>query len=185
MGIAVIAFYKEPYKKFVREKQYTITDKYGRHKMVSVFYTNFIKVGSFDVMGIQVPHNGTENYAFIIRSADGQTIFYFTDFEYCTPVLASYNPNHIICECNYQQELVNRDLPQYTHKICGHCSLETCKNFIQANKTNALRTVILCHLGTETAIAEECIAEVQKVAGNANVSVAEKGKSWELNLTPF
>lgn len=53
------------------------------------------------------------------------------------------------------------------------------------NKTNALRTVILCHLGTETTIAEECIAEIQKVAGLANVSVAEKGMEIELRLTPF
>ena len=53
------------------------------------------------------------------------------------------------------------------------------------NKTNALRTIILCHLGEETSIPEECIAEVQKVAGMANVSIAEKGKFWELSLTPF
>ena len=183
MGIPVIKFYEEPYKEYVREKQYKVTDKDGKEKVVSVFYTAFINIGNFKVMGIQVPHNGTENYGFIIR-VEEQAIFYFTDFEYCTPVLASYRPNHIICECNYQQELVSRDLPQYEHKIKGHCSLETCKNFIVANKTNALRNVILCHLGAETTIAEQCVAEVQKVA-NCPVYVAEKGMEIELSLYLF
>ena len=174
MGISVIKFYEEPYKKYVKEKQYTVIDKNGEKKQISVLFTDFMKVGSFKVMGIQVPHNGTENYAFIIR-AEGQTIFYFTDFEYCTPVLSAYKPNHIIAECNYQEEYVDKNSPNYEHKIRGHCSLDTCKNFIQANKTNALRTVVLCHMGTETTIAEECVAEVQKVA-NCPVYVAEKGK---------
>lgn len=184
MGIPIIAFYKDEYKKYIQEKQYTVIDKYGREKNISVFYTNFFDVGSFKIMGIRVPHNGTENYGIII-TAEGQTIFYFTDFEYCTPILKNYKPNHIIVECNYQEQYVDKNSPNYEHKIRGHCSLETCKNFIQANKTNAIRTIILCHLGAETTIAEECISEVQKVAGLANVSVAEKGKRWELSLTPF
>ena len=184
MGIPIIAFYREPYKKYVQEKQYTVLDKNGNTKEISIFFTGFIKVGNFKVMGIQVPHNGAENYGFIIR-ADGQTIFYFTDFECCTPILASYKPNHMIVECNYQIEYVDRNSPNYEHKLRGHCSLDTCRDFITANKTSALRTVILCHMGMETAIAEECVAEVQKVSGSANVSVAKAGESLELSLYPF
>ena len=140
--------------------------------------------GGFVIKSFDLPHNGTENRGFLIE-VEGQKILYLTDFEYCPYVFKKQEVNHIMIECNYQQELVDRDLPQYVHKICGHCSLDTCKSFIQSNKTNALRTVILCHLGAETTIAEECIAEVQKVAGLANVGIAEKGKCWELNLTPF
>lgn len=140
--------------------------------------------GSFVIKSFDLPHNGTENRGFLIET-DGQKILYLTDFEYCPYIFKKQEVNHILIECNYQQELVERDLPNFEHKIRGHCSLETCKNFIQANKTNAIRTVILCHLGAETAIAEECIAEVQKVAGNANVSVAVAGNSYELSLYPF
>lgn len=142
-----------------------------------------IRYGSFDIQAFKLPHNGTPNYGYYIKCA-GQKILYLTDFEYCPYVFKKQEVNHIICECNYQQELVERDLPNYEHKIRGHCSLDTCKNFIQANKTNALRTVILCHLGIETAIAEECIAEIQKVA-NCPVYVAEKGMEIELSLIPF
>ncbi len=79
------------------------------------------------------------------------------------------------------KDLVDRDLPQYEHKIRGHCSLDYCKRFIEDNKTNALRTVLLLHMGTETCGPMECVAEVKKVAGTGvNVDYAEKGKEWEL-----
>lgn len=138
-----------------------------------------IRYGSFDIQAFKLPHNGTPNYGYYIK-ADGQKILYLTDFEYCQFNFKALEVNHILIECNYQQDLVSRDLPNFEHKIRGHCSLDTCKNFIAANKTNALRTVILCHLGAETTIDEECVAEVEKVAGNANVSVARKGKTIEL-----
>ena len=103
-----------------------------------------------------------------------------TDFEYCPYVFAKQKINHFLIECNYQQELVDRVLPNYEHKIRGHCSLDTCKEFIKANVTDSLQTIILCHLGQETAEHEECVAEVQKIVPSANVCVARAGKCWEL-----
>lgn len=67
------------------------------------------------------------------------------------------------------------------HVLRGHMELETVKDFIKANKSNTLRTVILCHLSQESADQEECLAEVQKVAGEGvNVVVANKGLEVEL-----
>ena len=40
------------------------------------------KMGGFDIMAFQVPHNGTRNCGFLIR-VDGQKILYLTDLEYC------------------------------------------------------------------------------------------------------
>lgn len=138
-----------------------------------------IRYGNFDIQAFKLPHNGTPNYGYYIKT-EGQKILYLTDFEYCQFNFKALEVNHILIECNYQQELVSRDLPNFEHKIRGHCSLDTCRDFIAANKTNALRTVMLCHMGAETAIAEECVAEVQRVAGNANVGVAKAGAEIEL-----
>ena len=135
--------------------------------------------GKFNVQCFDLPHNGTSNRGFLIE-VDGQKILYMTDFEYCPYVFAKQKINHILIECNYQQELVDRDLPNYEHKIRGHCSLDTCREFIKVNATDSLQTVTLCHLGQETAESEECINEVQKVANNANVFVAERGLEIEL-----
>lgn len=142
--------------------------------------TDRMKFGGFLVQCFPLPHNGTANFGFYIN-ADGQKILYLTDYEYCRFNFKSLQVNHILIECNYQQELVSRDLANYEHKIRGHCSLETCKSFIVANKTNSLRTVMLCHMGTETTIAEECLAEVQNVVGGGvNVFTAHKGLEVEL-----
>lgn len=141
--------------------------------------------GSFSVQCFDLPHNGTENRGFLIE-ADGQKVLYMTDFEYCSYNFKSLNVNHILAECNYQSELVNRDLPNYEHKIRGHCSCITCKEFIEANATDSLQTVLLLHLGRETSEPQECIAEVQKVV-KCPVYVAEKGLCVELrnNDCPF
>lgn len=143
-------------------------------------------LGSFQITTFDLPHNGTENRGFFIRTLENERILYLTDFEYCRYRFTEQKVNHILVECNYQKELVERDLPNYEHKIRGHCSLETCKSFIAANKTNALRTVILCHMGTETTIVEECLAEVQKVAGEGVKCVcAAAGEAVGLSQYPF
>lgn len=145
-----------------------------------------MKFGSFYITAFQLPHNDTPNYGFLIE-VDGQKILYMTDFEYCKYRFTNLNVDHILIECNYQTELVNCDLPNYEHKIKGHCSLETCKKFIEVNATNSLKTVLLLHMGGETCEPEECVAEIKKVAKNAYVDYARKGLEIELrkDLCPF
>ena len=138
-----------------------------------------VRYGRFVITPFNLPHNGTRNFGFMIRIKE-ERFMYLTDFEYCPYIFSKLKPNHILIECNYQQELVDRDLPNYEHKIRGHCSLDTCKEFIKVNATDSLQTVILCHLGRETAEPEECVAEVQKIVPQANVFVAERGLEVEL-----
>lgn len=134
--------------------------------------------GGFLVQTFDLPHNGVWNNGFLI-TVESQKILYMTDFEYCQYVFKKQKINHILIECNYIPKLVDRDIPNYEHKLRGHCSLPTCIGFIKANKTDSLKTVILCHLSAENADPEEMTAEVQKVA-NCPVYVAEKGLQIEL-----
>lgn len=145
-----------------------------------------MKYGSFYITAFSLPHNDVPNYGFLIE-VDGQKILYMTDFEYCKYRFTNMKVDHILIECNYQSELVNRDLPNYEHKIRGHCSLETCRDFIEVNATNSLKTVLLLHMGGETCNPEECVAEIKKVAKNAYVDYARKGIEIELrkDLCPF
>lgn len=143
--------------------------------------------GSFRVQCFDLQHNGTENRGFLIE-VDGEKILYMTDFEYCPYVFAKQKVNHILVECNYQQEYVDRDLPNFEHKIRGHCSLDTCKEFVNVNATDSLETVILLHMGQETCNPMECVSEVQKVANKAYVDYARDGLEVELkdrNKCPF
>lgn len=146
-----------------------------------------VTYGSFRVNAFTLPHNNTPNYGYLI-SVGGQKILYMTDFEYCEYVFTKQKVDHILIECNYQQELVSRDLPNYEHKIRGHCSLDTCKKFIEINKSEKLKTVLLLHMGAETCNAMECVEQVHKIVGdNVYVNYARKGLEVELkeNGCPF
>lgn len=144
-----------------------------------------IRYGNFDIQAFKLPHNGTSNYGYYIK-ADGQRLLYMTDFEYCQYNFLNQKVNHILIECNYDKELTDRDLPQYEHKIKGHCSLDYCKKFIEDNKTSALRTVLLLHMGRDTLDCDVAVEEVKKVAGTGvYIDYAVAGKSWELSEFPF
>lgn len=141
--------------------------------------------GNFEVSCFDLPHNGTWNNGFLIK-ADGQKFLYMTDFEYCKYHFKKQAVNHMIIECNYQNEYVNRDLANYEHKIRGHCSLDTCIGFIRENATSQLRTVTIIHMGAETCNPNECVDEIKKVVGaGVNVGYAIPGLMVDMNLTPF
>ena len=127
------------------------------------------------VRSFDVPHDNEPCVGYLIECPNGERLLYATDCEYIKYSFEKMSLHHILIECNYQQELVDRDLPNYEHKIMGHCSLSTCKEFIKVNATYSLQTVILCHLGQETTEPEECINEIKKVVPHANVCVADRG----------
>lgn len=88
--------------------------------------------------------------------------------------------NHILISCNYQKKYIS-DSAKRNHVLRGHMELETVKDFIKANKSNDLRTVILCHMSGDSCNAEECLLEVQKVVGEG-VSVFAVHKGLEVEL---
>lgn len=68
----------------------------------------------------------------------------------------------------------------------GHCSLDTCKGIVEANKTPDLWTVTLIHLSDSAADPDRMKREIQEVAGKwVSVNIAEKGKAWELSRFPW
>lgn len=136
--------------------------------------------GTYTVYAFRLPHNDTENYGFLIESK-GEKVLYLTDFEYCPFNFKSQRVNHFIVECNYQDELVDEDKPNYVHKILGHCGLSTTKELIEVNKTDAMKNVILVHLGEETTNRKQIVDTIKKVANTGNfVECAYKGMECEL-----
>ena len=142
--------------------------------------TQKMQFGGFSVRSFDVPHDDEPCCGFLIEHS-GEKLLYATDLEYCKYVFAKMKLDHILIECNYQHELVDKDLPNYEHKIKGHLSLSTCKEIIRVNATDKLKTVILCHLGQDTTNPSECVAEVQKVV-NSGVYVDYARKGFEVEL---
>ena len=107
-------------------------------------------------------------------------LLYVTDTEFVK--WRFHEVNHILISCNYQKKYIAEDSndAKKSHVYRGHMELETVKEFVIANKSDALQNVILCHLSRDNSDAKECVAEVKKIAPMAHVDVAQGGKEWIL-----
>ena len=148
---------------------------YGEYRIVSVPMNDVH--GHFkhtDVDGTECPC-----YGFIIEHPEMGRMLYITDTEFVRWRFKDIN--HILVSCNYLKKYISEDVTgKRLHVIKGHMELETCASFIEANTTNALQNVIICHLSANNAVPEEMVTRIKKVAGMANVDVAEAGKTWQL-----
>lgn len=117
-------------------------------------------------------------YGFLIEHVDMGKMLYITDTELVKWRFSGIN--HILISCNYQKKYIS-DSAKRNHVLRGHMELEMVRDFIKANKSNVLRTVILCHLSSDSADPLECLLEVQKVAGEGvKCVVATAGLEVEL-----
>jgi len=113
-------------------------------------------------------------------------LLFSTDYEYIPYNFKKQQIQHFLIEANYQEQFIDRDLPNYEHKLLGHASLETCIGAIKANQSPNLRNVIMCHLGAGSSAGKYFINEMQKVTGrNVNVECAVPGLVVEMNKDPF
>lgn len=132
-----------------------------------------------------MPHDGTENRGFLI-GVDGEKILYMTDFEYCPYVFAKQKVNHILIEANNITTLLDKGKANYEHSIRGHANIDVTCKFLEVNKTNELRTVILCHLSSECSD-ETLFKKMARNVANCPVYIANAGLEIELknNSCPF
>lgn len=141
--------------------------------------------GDLYVQSFEVPHDNVPCVGYFIK-ADGQKILYATDFEYISQSFKKVELNHILIECNHIKDLVESDSANRSHVLRGHSELHTVVEFVKHNKTNALRTVMLCHLSRENADPDKMVEEVQMVAGNdVKCACVVAGNDYELGLYPF
>ena len=154
------------------------------------------RVGSFTVIPFYLPHTTRDkdtgqlipcfNYGYIVEHEEMGKLLYMTDFEYCKYNFSKLNIEHIMVEANYDMELVDRDEPNYEHRLRGHMRLDTALKFIEANDNPALRNVILIHLSDKCGDPAKFSQKAKEtVKYGADVYVAEKGLEVDMNLCPF
>lgn len=117
-------------------------------------------------------------YAFLIE-VDNQKLFYVTDTKLCVWNLKNEKIDHFLIGMNYVSDGI--DNYKRKHVLTGHLNIDTCKGIIEANRTDHLQSVILCHLSADIDKPIEIINDIKKVAGKGVcVDYAKRGKSWEL-----
>lgn len=118
-------------------------------------------------------------YGFLITHKEMGRMIYITDTNLIKWRFKDIN--HILLGVNYDKDLVDKDNdPKTRHVFRGHLSIDTACDFVKANYSDILQNVIMCHLSSENADSDSFIEKMKKVAKNANVDVAEAGKSWDL-----
>lgn len=119
-------------------------------------------------------------YGFLITHPEMGRMIYATDTELIKWRFKGIN--HILLGVNYDKDLVDKDNdPKTRHVFRGHLSIDTACDFVNANDSDSLQNVIMCHLSSENADKDSFIEKMKKVACGVNVDVAEQGKSWILN----
>lgn len=154
------------------------------------------RAGSFIATPFELPHTTYDkeakmlipcpNYGYLIQHEEMGNLLYMTDFEYCIYSFRRIQVEHLVIECNYCEELVDKTDANYAHRLKGHCSLSTCKQFIKQNRIESLRTVTLVHLSGQASDARKIQREIQEVVGsNVLVQIGRAGLEVDLNLCPF
>nr|DAV18933.1 MAG TPA: Pyrroloquinoline quinone [Bacteriophage sp.] len=118
-------------------------------------------------------------YGFLITHKEMGRMLYITDTNLVKWKFK--NTNHILLGVNYDKDLIDRDnTGKANHVFRGHLSIDTACEFVKSNNSNDLQNVIMCHLSSENSDKDSFIEKMKKVAGNANVDVAEPNKEWVL-----
>lgn len=139
-----------------------------------------IRFGNFQISAFTVPHDGESCCGFLIQHPE-TTLLYMTDLEFCGYRFSKYKPDTLLIEANYDKSLVSAESMKREHVLRGHAEIETTLGIIEANKTNALRRVILCHLSHENADPIDFTTRAQEVAGKGvTVDFAAAGKAWDI-----
>ena len=145
------------------------------------------QIGSFTVVPFNVPHDTEiECYGYLIKHEEMGKLLFLTDLEYCRYDFSGIKVEHIMVEANYSMDLVDRNEPNYEHRLRGHMSLDTALKFIQTNDNPALRNVVLIHLSDTSGYPALFLQRTKEtIEYGANVYVAEKGLEVDMNLCPF
>lgn len=114
-------------------------------------------------------------YGFHIYHPEMGSFIYASDMEFVKWKFKDIN--HFLIESNYDlDELESDGEAKSIHVFNGHHSIQAACKFIQANKTENLKSVILCHLSSQNGSPEKFKNMMKEVVGdNVKVYIARKG----------
>ena len=102
------------------------------------------KIGHFEVVPFNLPHEGVENYGYLIKTQSCTWTLFATDFEYFPMHFRNMKIANWIIAVNHDE--VSDNHPAREHVLLGHSSVDTVKNILAVNKTKAMKNVLLIHM---------------------------------------
>lgn len=182
------------YKKIIEKRIpiYTNNETVDNFKTITVEFMigiqekKWFQCGEYWIMPFYLPHDDCRNFGYLVQHEEMGRLLCMTDMEFSPYSFKNLRVQHLLIECNYIEELVDREAENYAHQIRGHCSLNTCKGIVEANKTPDLRTVTLIHLSDKVCDQNRVLEEIKEVSGDrVEVNVAVPGLEIVLKRYPF
>lgn len=127
-------------------------------------------VGEWTVLAFDAVHDAPEPLNFLLAHRSGIKVSYITDTAYCKYRFRGLT--YILIEANYALDLLSQNVQDGTvpvdmkkRLLKTHMSLETCKEFLQANDLSKVKEIWLLHLSDGNSDAERFRREVQELTG--------------------
>lgn len=180
-GIPVYAS-EETHKSIDREYQNQIAVKCGY----------WYKVGGFEITPFSVEHD-VECFGYIIKHEEIGTLLFATDTAFIKSNFKKLKINHLLIEANYSIDIVNQyyaegslERSRLDRILKTHMEIQTTRDFIAANMTPNLDSVLLLHLSSGNSDERQFQRTIQEVVGDkVAVRVADKNVTYSLDICPF
>lgn len=142
-------------------------------------------IGSFNVMPIPLQHS-CECYGFLIEHQKIGRCVFCTD---CNAIPYKFkNISHFFVESNYDNALLINNMCNDVYSRSAsenHLEINDTIDFLKANYTSSLQTIVLLHLSGGNSNANGFKQRVQQELCFSNVLVADKGVEIDLNAYTF
>jgi len=148
------------------------------------------QIGDFLVLAFDTEHDAEEPLGYLIQYVPTkEKLLFLTDSFYSRYKFKGLK--YICIECNYIKETLDKNIEEghismemKPRLLQSHFSLENVKKFLQANDLSQCQEIILLHLSSINANAEQMIREIKELTGIIP-KIAHKGLVVELNKYPY
>ena len=147
------------------------------------------KIGGFRVQPFATQHDAAEPFGFLIYHPECGIVLFATDTYYLQYTFDGLN--NIMIECNYRQDILDANVEAGTipaklraRTMKSHCSIDTCKEILEANDLSGVHNIVLIHLSDANANAVQFQEEIQRQTLKT-VTVASPGIIINFNKSPF
>jgi phosphoribosyl 1,2-cyclic phosphodiesterase len=119
-------------------------------------------IGAFKIKPFRTDHDAAEPFGYLI--SDGEDLLIFTvdayDITYNTP-----NLTMVAIECNYADDLIDKESVHLNRIIRNHMSLERVKAFLLRQDLSKVREIHLLHLSSKNSDENRFIDEITELTG--------------------
>lgn len=147
-----------------------------------------LKLGAYTIKPFDCKHD-VEIYGFLIEHEEMGTTLFMTDTYYCEYIFPGLN--NIIIEANYCENIVEEKMQNSQTNgflrdrvIESHMSLQTCIKTLQEYDLSKVNNIVVIHLSDSHSDENLFLHEIRNATGK-NVTIADKGKIINFDLTPF